>query len=476
MSESTPSAPSSRGKRILLYCLGALGTLLFGFDTGNIAGALLYIEGDLGTTPFLNGMIVSSIIVGAIIGAVASGRIADRLGRRRTILIAGVIFFVGALGAAWSVNPAMLIFFRGFLGLAVGASSGIVPVYLAELAPTEVRGALTALHQLMIATGILLGYIVDAALAPWEAWRWMIGLGALPAVILIVGMLFMPETPRWLIKRGREREARAVLQRFRDHSNVDGELEDIKSIDQEERERRETTSLRDLLAPWVRPMLVVGVGLAFFQQATGINTIIYYAPTILTEIGFGDQIALLTNVGLGVWTIAMTFVAIYFVDKVGRKRLLLIGATGLATSMIVLGATSVTTGFTGGAMGWIAVGCLMLFKASFSVGWGAVFGIVISEIFPLNLRGTASGAMWGVQWTSNFAVSLTFPVLLALGSGAVFFIYGAMGVLAFFFALFMVTETKGRSLENIEADLRRKVAVPGGATEAPSRGEGERVR
>src|SRR5215217_4467120 len=261
----------------LIYIFGALGGLLFGYDTGVIAGALLYINKDLELTPTLQGVVVSSLLVGAMLGSIVAGPLADAIGRRRLVLIAAVTFIVGAIGSALAPSAGVLILFRVVLGLAVGAASVIVPLYLAELAPTGIRGAIASLNQLMIVTGILVAYIVNLALAASGGWRLMLGLAVVP-------VLFMPETPRWLVSKDREPEAREILRRSRDEAAVEKEIHDIKSV-----ERQEEGGVRELLAPWVRPALVVGMGLAILQQIVGINTIIYYAPTTLTNVGFGNS-------------------------------------------------------------------------------------------------------------------------------------------------------------------------------------------
>lgn len=450
----------NRVKSILPYGLAALGGLLFGYDTGNIAGALLFIKVEFHLDALEQGMVVSAVVAGAIIGAWTSGRLADRFGRRRVILADGYIFFFAALGAAASTGLVMLIAFRFILGLAVGGVSVAVNIYLSELAPAGTRGGITSLNQLMVATGILLGYIVDAAFGPAGAWRWMIGMGAVPAVALVAGMYAMPETPRWLVEAGRAGEARRVLMRFRNTDDVSRELDEIVGIERERKDVR-AASRRELSKPWIRRALFITIALGFFQQTTGINTIIYYAPTILTHLGFSDVAALLTNIGFGVWTIAITVVSIFLVDRLGRKPLLLMGAIGFVISMGGLGISVVTLESNPGTIGWFAVGFLLLFKASFSLGWGAIFGILLAELFPLHLRGTAGGVVTGIEWFFNLVVSLTFPILLGLGSGSVFFIYGSMAVLALIFVLVFVPETKGRSLEEIERAMRSTLRLSG---------------
>jgi sugar porter (SP) family MFS transporter len=304
----------------------------------------------------------------------------------------------------------------------------------------------------MISSGILVAYLVNLALSPFGVWRWMLGLAAVPAVVLLAGVHFLPESPRWLVKKGREDEARAVLASSRDKARLDAEIEDIKRINRQEQNQM---GLRELLhAPRLRRLLLLGVGLGVFQQIVGINTIIYYAPTILKSIGFGTSAAIIANAGLGAWTVFVTIMMLLFVvDKIGRRKPLIFGAWGMVLSMTVLGIVFLSAGIEGGASGWIAIACLVLFKASFSLSWGGIMWILLGEIFPLRIRATAMGISSFAQWTANFFVGLLFPILLAAGTGAVFFVFAAIGILASLFAFFMVPETKGRSLEDIESDL-----------------------
>jgi sugar porter (SP) family MFS transporter len=455
---SSQSAEVGRvGSNKLVYFFGALGGLLFGYDTGVIAGAILFINKDLGLSPFMSGLVVSSLLVGAMVGAAFAGPIADATGRRKLVLVAAVVFAVGAIGAALATSAGMLVLFRVVLGLAVGAASLIVPLYLAEVAPTEIRGAVASLNQLMIVTGILIAYIANSALAGAEAWRWMIGLAVVPSALLFLGMLFMPETPRWLVSKDREEEAREVLRRTRDEVAVEAEMNDIKRV-----ESQEEGGLGELLASWVRPALLVGMGLAIFQQIIGINTIVYYAPTTLTNVGFGNSAAILANAGIGVINVTMTLVAIRFIDRVGRKPLLLVGAAGMALSLGILGLTSLLLPEPSGVglVGIVTLVCLALFIAAFAVSWGPIVWVMLGEIFPLKVRGSAMAVATVLLWGANFVVSLSFPVLLeALGLGWLFLGYALIGLAALLFVRYFVTETKGRSLEKIESDLRERAGV-----------------
>jgi SP family sugar:H+ symporter-like MFS transporter len=444
--------PSGR----MIYFFGALGGLLFGYDTGVISGALLFIPDDFKLTPFLEGAIVAGLLLGAMVGAGFAGRLADRLGRRKLIIIAAIIFTVGSLLAAVAPTVGILIAARFIIGLAVGSAALVVPLYLSEIAPTEVRGAIASLNQLMIVSGILAAFIVNAILASSGNWRLMLGLAAVPSLILLVGMIFMPETPRHLVHTGEEDTAREVLDDLPGDERPQERIDEIREVGEHE---GEDTGLRGLLKEkWVRPALLVAVGLAVFQQFVGINTIIYYAPTTLTNVGFGKTTAIYANLVIGVVNVAMTLIAIRLIDRAGRKPLLIAGVAGMFVSLLVLGVSLsvlATPHHPGDPAAIITLVCLGTFIASFAATWGPVVWVMIPEVLPLSVRGTAMGIAVLANWAANFLVSQTFPILLnKFGAGPVFLGYAAMGVLAFLFVMRFVTETKGRSLEKIEADLQ----------------------
>lgn len=458
MSTEFPGRPIGRST----YFFGALGGLLFGYDLGVVAGALLFIKPEMGLSPWEVGLVTSSLLVGGMVAALGCGQVTDRYGRRATVLLAAVLFGVGAIGAAVAPNVAVVIAFRFVMGLAVGAASVTVPIYLSEIAPARARGRLSGLNQLMISTGILLAYLVNLALSPAQAWRWMFGLGAVPAVLLLVGAYFQPESPRWLVKKGRTDEARAVLSSSRGAEETEAELAEIVRIN--EAERASAGFAEVLRNPRLRRILMVGVGLAFLQQIIGINTIIYYAPTILKTIGFTDSAAILANAGLGVLTVIVTVIMLlWVVDRIGRRRPLIFGAVGLAAAMTLLGVLFYSTGLTGGAAGWVAIAALAFFKVCFSLSWGGLVWIMLGEIFPLRARGTAMGMATFMNWLGNFLVGLLFPVLLGAGTGLVFFVFAVLCVVTFFFALLRVPETKQRSLEDIERQLGLSKAAGVGA-------------
>ncbi|MGB9183465.1 MAG: sugar porter family MFS transporter [Solirubrobacteraceae bacterium] len=452
-----------------IYFFGALGGLLFGYDTGVISGALLFIPNTFKLSPFLQGAIVASLLLGAMIGAACAGRMSDRLGRRLLIIVAAVVFTVGSLLAAVAPSVGVLIAARFIIGLAVGSAALVVPLYLSEVAPTEVRGAIASLNQLMIVGGILLAFIVNAILASSANWRLMLGLAAVPSVVLLVGMLFMPETPRYLVHTGEEETARDVLEDLPGDEPPEERIDEIREVEQEE---EGATGLGGLWrAKWVRPALLVATGLAVFQQLVGINTIIYYAPTTLTNVGFAKTSAIYANLIIGVVNVAMTVVAIRIVDRVGRKPMLYAGVAGMVASLLVLGislSVLATPHHPSDPAAIITLVCLGTFIASFAATWGPVVWVMIPEVLPLSVRGTAMGVAVFGNWAANLIVSQTFPSLLSsVGPGPVFLGYAALGVLAGLFVMAFVTETKGRSLEEIETDLQGGAGEPGSTPSGP---------
>lgn len=438
----------------LIYVFGALGGMLFGYDTAVISGAILFINQEFGLSPVFSGLVVSALLGGAMVGAATAGWLSDKVGRKRLLLAAGIIFTIGALGVALASSAAVLVLFRFALGLAVGSASFIVPLYLVELAPTESRGSVATLNTLAFSVGALAAYAVNAALANAEAWRWMLGLAVIPSLAMIIGVWFLPESPRSLVRRDREREARSVLRLNRDEKAVEYEIQNIKEV-----MRHEAGGLRELLAPWIKPALIVGLGLAIFQQLIGINTVIYYAPTILTNVGFGDSAAITSTLGVGIVSVANAVLAIYLIDRVGRKLLLLGGSAVMTSSLGVVALISLLfpepTGV--GPTSIAILGCLLVFQFCFGATWGPAVWILLGEIFPLKVRGAAAGLAATVLWAVNLAISLSFPPLVTLvGIGYVFLGFAILGIAAFLFVLRFVTETKGRSLEEIEAELMRR--------------------
>ncbi|HZD79549.1 MAG TPA: sugar porter family MFS transporter [Actinomycetota bacterium] len=450
MSEFIREVSSGRNRFVLrVATIAAIGGFLFGYDTGVIGGALLYIKHDLHATSKLDQQaIVASLLVGAVGGALLGGRLADRLGRRRTIIGAGWVYVAGGLGSAISMGTWQLVGARLVLGLAVGAASFVTPMFISEIAPRDIRGGTVTFNQLMLTSGILVAYIADWGLKGLPAnWRWMLGLAAVPGLALAIGMLFVPPSPRWLAEQGRGNEARQVLQRVHGKGDVQ---EEFAQIEQAARQRAGHLAL---LRPSLRPVVLVGVGLAAFQQLVGINTVIYYAPTILSFTGIGAGSALTKTVFIGVINVAFTVVAILLLDRVGRRPLLLLGTSGLVIALAALGLFF--------RLGWLqqhasvmALGALLLYIAAFAVGLGPVFWLMISEIYPLGIRSAAESTASVVNWGTNFAVSFTFlTVVGALGRPGAFWLYAAIGLVTIWFILTRVPETRGRSLEEIQRQL-----------------------
>ena len=432
-----------------LALIAALGGFLFGYDTGVISGALLYINKSLHATKFEQQAFVGSLLIGAVIGAILSGFSADALARRRTKIISGTIYVIGALGSAFSQDATQLIIARFVLGIAVGAASFVSPMYISELAPKRIRGGVTSFNQLMVVLGIFGAYIINWALkGVAHEWRWMLGLGAVPGLALAIGMYFQPLSPRWLVERGRSDEARDVLSRARaTDDDVDSELEEI------EHEARREGGVRDLWKPGIRAMVLVGLVLAIAQQLIGVNTVIYYAPTILKFTGLSTTSAITQALSVGITNVIFTVVAIVVLDRVGRRALLIAGTVGCVVSLSALGAFF-ASGTLQHSVPWLALVCLIVYIASFAVGLGPVFWLMISEIFPLRVRSPAMSLSTVANWSSNFVVSTFFLTLVgAITREGTFWLYAAFGVLALGFFAFRLPETKDRSLEEISQEL-----------------------
>jgi sugar porter (SP) family MFS transporter len=449
-----PTSASIRRHVRWAAAITALGGLLFGYDTGVISGALLFIGRDFpGLTSFDKELLTSILLIGALIGALAAGKIADRVGRRLTVLGTAAVFVAGVMLAAFAPDYSVLVAARVVIGMAVGSASMVVPLYIGEIAPPRVRGALVSFNQLAITSGILASYLVDYGLSSSQNWRLMFGLAAIPAVLMFTGMLFQHESPHWLVAQGREAEARAVLRRVREASEVDAEIAELRGL----AARRSTT--RELFHPELRHVMIIGVALAVFQQITGINTIIYYAPTLLSSAGLGNSSALLANVVNGAVNVLMTIVAIRLLDRVGRRPLLLTGTAGMAVALVAVGLTFAIGGnqLHGGAA-YIAIAGLLLYTGSFAIGLGPVFWLLISEIYPVRIRGRAMSVATMANWGANFVVAISFLTLLnAIGNAGTFFLFGGLSLVALGYFQWQVPETQNRSLQDIEQDLARSV-------------------
>ena len=350
--------------------------------------------------------------------------------------------------AAFTPTFPVLLAARVIIGLAVGSASMVVPLYIGEVVPPRVRGGLVSLNQLAITSGILVSYLIDYGLSGTGNWRLMFGLAAIPAVLLFAGMLFQHESPHWLIRQDRIDEARTVLKRVRNEDDIEAEISDVQQVSRKE------AGTRELLSPSVRPLLLVGVLLAVFQQITGINTVIYYAPSLLQGAGFGNSAALLANVVNGAVNVGMTIVAVWLLDRVGRRPLLLSGTAGMAVGMAITALSFLGGSTLHGGLAIVAVLGLLIYTGSFAIGLGPVFWLLIAEIYPLRIRGAAMSVATMANWGANFVVTISFLTLLnAIDGAGVFFLFGFLTLMALAYFWRKVPETKGRSLQEIEQQL-----------------------
>jgi sugar porter (SP) family MFS transporter len=439
-----------------LSCIAAITGLLFGFDTGIISGALLFIEKDFLVTTELKEIIVSSVLLGAMLGSPISGRLTDRFGRRKLMLITSGLFIAGTMIAALAVNVYGIIAGRLLIGFAIGMGSYTAPLYIAEIAPFELRGGLVTLNQLAITIGILCSYIINYVFTNIDgSWRWMFGIGFVPALLLSLGMIFLPESPRFLVKINQTSKAKKILQQLRDTQDVSAEIADIqKSL------QIRQTSFREIFSPWVLPVLFLGAMMGLIQQVTGINTIIYYAPTIFQLAGFQDaSSSILATVGIGVVNVLATVAAIFFLDRIGRRPLLLTGLAGMGLTLATL-SLAFYIGADSPMLRWVAMGCTFLYIICFAFSLGAMLWLLVSEIFPLDVRATAMSIAILSCWFWNFIVSATFLTLLnQLGASMTFLLYTVMCALSLVFCYYKVPETNGITLEQIENNIRKRLPL-----------------
>lgn len=433
--------------------VAALGGLLFGYDTGVISGAIEYLQVFFSLNADMKGWAASSALVGCIIGACFAGALSDALGRRKVLLLSAVLFTVSAL---WSAFPRSLSEFaiaRMLGGFGVGAASMLSPLYIAEIAPAGIRGRLVSVNQLAIVFGFLVVYFVNMLVAQWgertggeawniaQGWRWMFGSETLPAALFMVLLFFVPESPRWLVKRGRTEEARQILARVGGAARAEIELAEIAdAIAHEER------SVKQLLGPGLRVAMMIGIALAILQQITGINAVLYYAPALLATTGLGAAAAIAQTVIVGVVNVSFTLVAIAVVDRVGRKALLLIGSVGMGLSMFLLGG-AFALGLEKGP--WVLV-FMLTYVASFAMALGPVVWVVLAEIFPTRVRGLAMSVATVSLWIACFLVTQFVPRMLENYGGQSYFIFAVTCAICFVFVALFVPETKGKTLEEIE--------------------------
>ncbi|KAD5508844.1 hypothetical protein E3N88_16547 [Mikania micrantha] len=441
-----------------LTVVAGIGGLLFGYDTGVISGALLYIRDEfeaVDQSSFLQETIVSMALVGAMIGAAAGGWMNDAYGRKRATLLADVVFALGSFVMAGAPDPYILIFGRFLVGLGVGVASVTAPMYIAEAAPSEIRGGLVSTNVLMITGGQFLSYLVNLAFTEVPGtWRWMLGVAAVPAIIQFLLMLFLPESPRWLYMKKSKSEAIVVLSKIYDPFRLEEELDQLSSALEEEKQRKNTISYLDVFRiKEIRLAFLAGAGLQAFQQFTGINTVMYYSPTIVQMAGFrSNQLALLLSLLVALMNAAGTIVGIHLIDHSGRRKLALSSLSGVILSLILLSAAFFLSSSGSVNGGWIAVLGLTLYIAFFAPGMGPVPWTVNSEIYPESYRGICSGMSATVNWISNLIVAQSFlSVADAVGTDWTFMILAVIAVAAFVFVFVFVPETKGLTFDEVES-------------------------
>jgi len=435
----------------LVSSIAAIGGLLFGFDTAVVSGAIGFMKLRFDLNEMQVGWAVSSLIVGCILGAAVSGWFSDKFGRKKVLIAAAVLFVASSVGSAVPETFAGYAIARMIGGIGIGITSTLCPLYNAEIAPAAFRGRLVALNQFATVTGIFLVYFVNTYIAglgndAWDiesAWRWMFGVGVVPGVLFLILLFFVPESPRWLVKQGRAAEALPILIRIHGEAGAKREALDIQASF-----REGEAPLRDLFRPGLRFALFVGVGLAVLQQVTGINAVMYYAPEIFKQAGAGTNASLVQTILVGFVNFAFTILAIWLIDKVGRKALLLAGASLMAVSLFVIG-TAFQTGYLPGGL---VLTFILIYVASFAISLGPVVWVMLSEIFPNRYRGRATAIAAMSLWIADYVVSQSFPPLLVTaGPGATFYLFALLSVATVLFTWKAVPETKGKSLEDMEA-------------------------
>nr|WTB09032.1 sugar porter family MFS transporter [Streptomyces antimycoticus] len=440
--------------------VATLGGLLFGIDTGVISGALLYLRQDLGLSPFQEALVVTALLFpGAVSGAVLGGPLADRIGRRKTLMVCAVVLALATLGCAVAPGVGTLVAARVLLGVGVGCASVTCPVYLAEMAPAERRGRMVTVNELMIVTGLFVAFstnlILSSVIDDPQVWRYMLGIAAVPAVALFIGMLLLPDSPRWYARTGRLDEARETLVRGRNAGDVDAEFAEIRATAQAEARRENGREVLRLLrkSSATRRILWIGIALAVAQQASGGNAVTYYAPSVLAGAGWGSSASLMASVGIGVTVIVATVVGLWLLGFVPRRRMLMTGFGAMVVSHACLGVSFMLP--AGLVKTYVMVAFMLCVEASMAMFVGTSSWLVLSEIFPMAIRGFAMGVAVAGLWLANSAISFLFPLVVSgVGATAIFFVFAAVNIVSLGFVARFVPETKDRPLEELEADLR----------------------
>ncbi|MBU5266868.1 sugar porter family MFS transporter [Virgibacillus proomii] len=439
----TKTKPKTAPIVYLFAILGGFAGLLYGYDSGAIALALPSITDAFGLNAAEKGLVVSFLLLGALPAIIVFTALEKKIERRNVLIIAGVIFILGSIGCAIATNVYSLMAYRFMLGIAAGIANMYGLIYLSELAPAHIRGLMSSLYQLSVNVGILSSYAVGAYNIVNDAWRWTLGLGVVPAVVFAIGMLISPQSPRWLIRDGKEEKARNVLQKVRvSNKEIEHEITDIKKSLQ-----KQEAGLKEIFKTF-RPVLLLLFTLTFFQVFTGINAAVYYAPEMFANMGLAHA-SIVANYGVGIALVLSTLISLPFIDRLGRKKMLMISLAGQVIPCLGLPL------FSDNAT--IAVILIFFYVFMFGFGLGPVFWSYVPEILPLRARALGVGIITFTQYALNFIFSLSFPILLEWISINVFYIYGALSLIAVFYIHFKVLETKGKTLEEIEDYWIKKV-------------------
>lgn len=451
-----------------IVAVATIGGLLFGYDSGAVNGTQDGLKSAFQLSDEGLGFTVGSLLLGCMAGSFLAGRLADALGRRNVMMLAAILFLIGAIIQGFAHEQLIFVFARFMGGMAVGAASVLSPAYISEVAPANIRGRMTTIQQIMIITGLTAAFVVNYALAHsagksteifwggYEAWRWMYWMQAIPAAIFLVALFFIPESPRYLVSKGRDAEAKVVLGRLFGQGSSESKLADIRASFNEDHCPR----LGDVMASGTlfRPIVWAGLLLAVFQQLVGINVIFYYGATLWQSAGFTEDQSLLINIGSGVVSIAICFFTAAFVDRIGRKPLLLIGSLGMAVTLFAM-AYAFSNGTLDGAGklqlsdsdGVIALVAANLYVMFFNASWGPVMWVMLGEMFPNQIRGSALAVCGLAQWGANYAITQAFPIMLAsLGLAISYSFYGACALISFFLVKAFIKETAGKELEQME--------------------------
>lgn len=445
---------SSKLYVIIIVAVAAIGGLLFGFDTSIIAGATPFIQQDFLAEHWQLEMVVSFCVLGAFFGALASGYFTDKFGRKKVMIATSLLFIVGTLVASLAPNIESLVLGRFMLGSAIGVASYAVPLFIPEVAPASKRGSLVLWNGAFLTGGQVIAFIVDYFLTSSGSWRIMIATGLVPAIMLFVGMCFMPYSPKWLFSKGRKQEARETLTKIRENANdVSEELSAI----QNNLEKATKPKFSAIFNKKIRPVLYIGLALGIFQQFFGINTVMYYGPYIMENIGFnGSEMQMLMTLSLGLVNFIATIITIMFIDRLGRRKFLLLGSAMAALSLFSM--IYLLNNVTSSTVAILALICLLIYIVGYCISVGSLFWLIISEIFPLSVRGSAMSFVASIQWLANFIVAATFlTILTKLGVSFTFGIYACVASLAFIVTYLFVPETKGVDLETIENNLNKGI-------------------